>query len=538
MKVLVIGGIAGGPSFATRLRRINEDDEIIIFERGAAISVASCAMPYYLGGVVSDRSKLIERTPEILKQRNNIDVRLFNEVTSINPANKSVTVKNLKTGDVYQESYDQLVIATGASPVVPPIKGIENAGNAFVLRAITDADKLMTYLAAKRPKTVTILGAGAIGIEVAEAFVRRQMDVTIVDQADQVASPYDPEIASIVKDELIKQGVHVILNNGIKEIRNNGHTLVFEDGSLHQTAMLFLGTGVRPNSQLAEAAGIRLSPDHHVIVDDHLQTNLPDIYAIGDVIETTSLINGLPIPSVLSSPANRQGHLLADIMTDAPVTYKGFVGAGVTKFFDLTASYVGYTESALKQLGITNYKTVFITPYDRAYFFPNADRVNFKLIYEEKTGKLLGGQAVGKHGIDKRIAELSVAITGNLTAFDLPALEIPYSPPYSSTRDVLNIAGYVAIRELTNRSKTVKVSAISAEDRQNAFFLDIREPGTESAGSINPTANIPLSQLRDRIEEIPKDKKIYITFRKGIGPYNASRILDGKGYDVTTIDES
>ncbi|EHO48909.1 FAD-dependent oxidoreductase [Lentilactobacillus kisonensis] len=538
MKVLVIGGIAGGPSFATRLRRINEDDEIVIFERGAAISVASCAMPYYLGGVVNDRSKLIERTPEVLKQRNNIDVRLFNDVTSIDPDQKVVTVKNLKTNAIYQEPYDKLVIATGASPVVPPIRGIETASNAFVLRAITDADKMMDYLDAKHPKTVTILGAGAIGIEVAEAFARRQMDVTIVDQAAQVASPYDPEISDIIQDELIKQGVHVILNNGIKEIRNNGHTLVFQDGSLHQTAMLFLGTGVKPNSELAAKAGITLSADRHVIVDDHLQTNLPDIYAIGDVIETTSMITGKRIPSVLSSPANRQGHLLADIMTGAPVSYKGFIGAGVAKFFDLTASYVGYTESALKQLGITNYKTVFITPYDKAYFFPNADRVNFKLIYEEKTGKILGGQAVGTSGIDKRIAELSVAITGNLTAFDLPALEIPYSPPYSSTRDVLNIAGYVAIRELTNKTKTTKLTAIPAQDRQTAFFLDIREPGTTPAGSITPTVNIPLSQLRDRISEVPKDKKIYITFRKGIGPYNASRILAGKGYDVTTIDES
>ncbi|GHP14492.1 CoA-disulfide reductase [Lentilactobacillus fungorum] len=538
MKVLVIGGIAGGPSFATRLRRINEDDEIILFERGAAISVASCAMPYYLGGVIDDRSKLIERTPEVLKQRNNIDVRLFNEVTDINPDQKVVTVKNLQTNNIYQETYDKLVIATGASPAIPQIKGIKSASNAFVLRAITDADKIKAYLDDKHPKTVTILGAGAIGIEVAEAFARRQMDVTIIDQAPQVASPYDPEIAKIIAKELENQRIHLILNNGIKEVRNNGHTLVLADGSLHQTAMLFLGTGVNPNSELAERAGIALSADHHIIVNDQLQTSLADIYAIGDVIETTSLITGRPIPSVLSSPANRQGHLLADIMTGAPVRYKGFIGAGVAKFFDLTASYVGYTESMLRQASITNYQTVFITPYDKAYFFPNADRVNFKLIYEEKTGKILGGQAVGRSGIDKRIAELSVAITGNLSAFDLPSLEIPYSPPYSSTRDVLNIAGYVAIRELTNTTKTIKAADISAADRQTAFFLDVREPNSPTAGSIAPTANIPLSQLRERINEVPKDRKIYITFRKGIAPYNASRILAGKGYDVTIIDES
>ncbi len=336
---------------------------------------------------------------------------------------------------------------------------------------------------------------------------------------------------------LKKQGVHVILNESVQQIKDHGHTLVLDDGSIHRTDMLFLGTGVKPNSGIAAAAGIKLSDDNHVIVGNHLQTNLPDIYSIGDVIETTSLITGKPIPSLLSSAANRQGHLLADMLNGSPLEYKGFISAGVSKFFDLTASFVGFTEQTLQQLGITNYRTVFITPFDRAYFYPNADRVNFKLIYEDKTGKILGGQAVGRNGIDKRIAELSVAITGNLTAFDLPSLEIPYSPPYSSTRDVLNIAGYVAINQLTNKSATIKVDDISADDLKTAVFLDIREAGKPATGSIKPTLNIPLSELRDRIDEVPKDKKVYITFRKGLGPYNASRVLAGKGINATMIEE-
>lgn len=301
--------------------------------------------------------------------------------------------------------------------------------------------------------------------------------------------------------------------------------------------MLFLGTGVKPNSEIAQAAGIKLSADQHIIVDKHLKTNINDIYAIGDVIETTSVITGKPVPSLLSSAANRQGHLLADILNGSPLEYKGFIGAGVSKFFDLTASFVGFTEQMLQQIGITNYKTVFITPFDRAYFYPNADRVNFKLIYEDKTGKILGGQAVGRNGIDKRIAELSVAITGNLSAFDLPSLEIPYSPPYSSTRDVLNIAGYVAINQMTNKSATIKLADIPKEDMQNAVFLDIREAGKPATGSIKPTLNIPLTELRDRINEIPKNKKVYITFRKGLGPYNASRVLAGKGIKAIMIEE-
>lgn len=537
MKVLVIGGIAGGPSFATRLRRINENAEIIILERGAAISFASCALPYYLGGLIKDRSAVIERTPEILKQKNNIDVRLFNEVTKINSADKNVDVKNLQTGETYRESYDKLIIATGASPTFPEIKGIHDADNAFVLRAVTDADKIKAFIDEKHPQHATVLGAGSIGIEVSEALVDNNIDVTIVEQSGHVASPFDPEITDIVAEELHKQGVHVILNETVDEIRDNGHTLVLADGTIHETDMLFLGTGVQPNSEIAGAAGINLSDDGHVIVDHHLQTNLPDIYAIGDVIETTSLITGKPIPSLLSSAANRQGHLLADILNGSSLEYKGFISAGVSKFFDLTASFVGFTEQTLQQLGITNYKTVFITPFDRAYFYPNADRVNFKLIYEDKTGKILGGQAVGRNGIDKRIAELSVAITGNLTAFDLPSLEIPYSPPYSSTRDVLNIAGYVAINQLTNTTATIKAEAISPDDLAHAAFLDIREAGKPVAGSITPTLNIPLSELRDRIDEIPKDKKVYITFRKGLGPYNASRVLAGKGINAIMIEE-
>lgn len=537
MKVLVIGGIAGGPSFATRLRRINEDAEIIIFERGAAISVASCALPYYLGGLIKDRSAVIERTPEILKQKNNIDIRLFNEVTQINPDDKTVAVKNLQTGDTYTEDYDKLVIATGASPTVPEISGIHDANNAFVLRAVTDADKIKSFIDEKHPKTVTVLGAGSIGIEVSEAFVDNQMDVTIIEQTGHVAAPFDPEITDIVADELKKQGVHVILNESVKEIQDHGHTLILDDGSVHQTDMLFLGTGVKPNSEIAGAAGISLSDDHHIIVDNHLQTNISDIYAIGDVIETTSLITGKPIPSLLSSAANRQGHLLADMLNGSPLEYKGFISAGVSKFFDLTAGFVGFTEQTLQQMGITNYRTVFITPFDRAYFYPNADRVNFKLIYEDQTGKILGGQAVGRNGIDKRIAELSVAITGNLTAFDLPSLEIPYSPPYSSTRDVLNIAGYVAINQLTNQSATIKINDIPDDDLKNAVFLDIREAGKPVTGSIKPTLNIPLSELRERIDEVPKDKKVYITFRKGLGPYNATRVLAGKGINATMIEE-
>ena len=537
MKYIVIGGIAGGPSFATRLSRIDENAEIIILEKGTAISVASCAIPYYLSGVIKNRDDLVERTPEILKQKNNIDVRLNNEVNRIDPANKKLTITNLQTGEQYTEGYDRLVLATGARPTFPSIPGIEDAPNAFILRSISQADKIKEFIDQKHPQSVIVVGAGTIGIELAEAFKELGLDVSIVEQSGQVAAPFDSEITDIIKEHLEQKGIHLYLNQTVASIADGGHTVNYADGTAHTTDMVFLGTGVKPNSEIAKEAGILTTPDGHIPVDDRLATNVEDIYAIGDVIETTSLIDNQPIASLLSSAANRQGHLLADILNGEPFRYHGFIGAGATKIFDLTASFVGYTEQALIQKGVTNYKTVFITPYDHAYFYPDADRVNFKLIFEDGTGKILGGQAVGKHGIDKRISQLSVAITGNLSVFDLPALEIPYSPPYSSTRDILNIAGYVAINQLTNKFNSIKLTDIPVEDYDHAVFLDIREDDKKMTGTITPTIHIPLSELRERIHEIPANQKVYITFRKGLGPYNASRILAGNGINAIIIEE-
>lgn len=323
----------------------------------------------------------------------------------------------------------------------------------------------------------------------------------------------------------------------VTEIQQEGKLLVLADGSTLETDLLIFAAGVKPNNELAAAAGIQLAEDQHILVDEHLATNVPDIYAIGDVIETTSWITGLSTPSMLSSGANRQGHLLADIINGNPLTYRGFIGAGVAKIFDLTASFVGYTEHTLKAAGITNYKTIFITPFDHAYFYPDAKRLNLKLIFEETTGKILGGQAVGENGVDKRIGELSVAITGNLTVFDLPDLELPYSPPYSTTRDPLNTAGYVAINQLNSTIVTIKREDIPKEDFETAFFLDVREADKPLSGTVPATKNIPLSVLRERLAEVPTNQKVYITFRKGLNPYNAARILAGKGIQALLIEE-
>lgn len=537
MKVIVVGAVAGGPSFATRLRRLDENVEILMIERGADISYASCALPYYLGDVITDLDSLIERTPTILKNKNNIDVLVQHEVTSIDANAKAVTIKNLKTGARFAEHYDKLVIATGTRAALPSIKGAATADNGFVLRNVADAAQLKKFMQSTQPKTATIIGAGVAGLEIAENLSQQGIAVTIVDQLPEVGYPYDHEIAAIIAATLEQQRVNVILNEHVSEIQEHGNHIILSNGVVLPTDLLIFAAGVKANSEIAAAAGVQLANNHHIIVNERLETSVPDIYAIGDVIETTSYITGLATPSMLSSAANRQGHLLADIINGNPLSYRGFIGAGVAKIFDLTVSFVGYTEHMLAEAGISNYKTAFITPFDHAYFYPDAKRLNLKIIFEEQTGKILGGQAIGESGVDKRMGELSAAITGKLSVFDLPDLELPYSPPYSTTRDPLNTAGYVAINQLTNTAKIIKLTEIPVTVLATAFFLDVREANTAPAGTIKATKNIPLSALRQRLDEVPTDQPVYITFRKGLSPYNAARILAGKGIDAILVQE-
>lgn len=535
MKVIVIGGVAGGPSFATRFRRLNEKNEIIMIERGEFISFASCALPYYLGGVITDRDSLIERTPAILKQKNNIDVRVRNEVTAIDPTRHSISVTDLKSGDKYKESYDKLVLSTGARPVMPPIDGIQEASNAFTIRSMTDGDKIKAYMDSHQPEKISILGAGAAGVELAENLQNAGTQVTLLDQADQVMAPFDADMAPYLLDDLMDNGVDVRLGETVTAVTENGHILHLADGSAIETDMLIVVTGVRPNSELADDAGIELSADGHIVVDEQLATSAPDVYAIGDVIETTSRITGQPVASVLSSAANRQGHLLADILNGEPLTYPGFTGVSAVKFFKLTASMVGYSEETLQTAGISNYASLFITPFDHAYFYPNAKRLNIKLLYQPDTGKILGGQFIGENGVDKRAGELSTAIAGGLKIQDLPGVELPYSPPYSAPRDPLNMAGYVGINQMNQAASTVLFENLTPTERQNGVFLDIHEAGKPASGNLASTLEIPLTELRDRLSEIPLDRTVYILYRKGLGPYNATTILRGNGYDVKIV---
>ena len=459
------------------------------------------------------------------------------EVTAIDPTKKQLTVKDLRTNQQTTTNYDKLIISAGARPYFPDIPGVKEARNGFVLRSVTDAEQIKTFIHTQHPRNVLILGAGVMGLELAENFHRLGMEVTLVDHLSQVAFPYDEEIAELIYEKLLENHLKVHLNTEIKEIRKNGQEVLLSDDTTLETDMIVFAVGVTPNNEVIKTAGVALSESGQIIVNDQLETTIPDIYAIGDIIETTSVVTGQPTASMLSSAANRQGHLLADILNGTPMRYRGYIGAGVAKIFDYTASYAGMTEHALKNAGITNYKSIFITPFDHAYFYPGATRLNLKIIFDAETGRILGGQAVGEKGVDKRMGELSVAITGNLTVFDLPDLELPYSPPYSTTRDPLNIAGYVAINQLTNVVDTIKIEDIPEEDLTHAFFLDIREPNKAPSGSLAATKNIPMNELRDRINEIPKDRTVYITFRKGLNTYTSARILAGFGIHAILIEE-
>ena len=535
MKIVVIGGVAAGPSFATRLRRLDETIDITLFERGEHISYASCALPYYLGGVITDRDSLIERTPAILKQKNNIDVRIQTEITAIDPIHKTVQAHDLTTQQTDQVPYDKLILATGARPVLPPVPGLATAKNAFTIRSISDADQIDAFIKRQHPQTVTIIGAGAAGVELAENLNHRGLTVTLVDQSDQVLAPFDPELAAILETEIKTNGIQVRLNTGIKAIEAQGHTVVFADDTQQSADLILVVTGATPNHELATQAHLDVSSDGHIIGDQHLQTSNPDIYAIGDVIETTSLITGQRVPSQLSSPANRQGHLLADIIHGANLTYPGLIGVSVAKIFEQTASMVGYSDRMLQQAGMTNYDSILITPFDHAFFYPKSRRLNLKLTYDKTTGQILGGQFVGHEGVDKRAGELATAIAGGLTVADLPSLELPYSPPYSSTRDPLNVAGYVALNRMQQLANTVSFATLTEAQRQQGFFLDIREAGRPKTSTLPEDANIPLSQLRQRLTELPQDRLIYLIERKGLGPYNATRILAGNGFNVKII---
>ncbi|SFF70534.1 CoA-disulfide reductase [Planifilum fulgidum] len=534
-KIVIVGGVAGGATAAARLRRLSEGYRIVLFERGEYISFANCGLPYYIGGVIRDRNRLLLQTASGMSKRFRIDLRPMTEVTAIHRDRKAVTAKDLRTGEEYEETYDVLILSPGARPILPPIEGMDRAKSVFTLRTIPDADRIKAYVEEEKSATAAIIGGGFIGLEMAENLVERGVKVSLVEMADQVLPPLDYEMASIVHDYMRKRGIRLHLGDGAKALDRGGRRLILRSGKTLEADMIILAVGVEPESELAREAGLELGVRGAIRVNRRLQTSDPDIYAIGDAVEVKDYIHGFPTHVPLAWPANRQGRLVADIIHGFDVQYAGTLGTAVVKFLGLTAATTGNNEKTLRRLGIPH-EAVHVFPPSHASYYPNAAPLALKLIFDPKTGRIFGAQAVGEEGVDKRIDVIATAIKGGLTVRDLPDLELAYAPPYSSAKDPVNIAGYVASNILDRLVETLQWHELDDHLASGGILLDVRTPEEAARGGIGGAVHIPLDELRQRLAELPKDKTICVMCGVGLRAYLACRILTENGFRAINLD--
>lgn len=533
-KVVIVGGVAGGATTAARLRRLDEQTEIVMVERGEYISFANCGLPYYIGGAIQERDALLVQTVEGMSKKFNMDIRNLSEVTRIDREHKTVEIKNLKTGETYEESYDVLVLSPGASPIKPPIPGINEAEALFTLRNIPDTDKIKAYVDDQQPKKATVIGGGFIGVEMAENLWERGVEVTLVEMADQIMAPIDFEMASILHQHLREKGVNLVLEDGVKSFEKNGKVINLNSGKQIDTDLIILAIGVAPENKLAKEAGLELGLRGAIRVNERLQTADKSIYAIGDAIEVKDYINGQATHIPLAWPANRQGRIVADHINGIDSKYQGTLGTSIAKVFDMTVAATGNNEKTLKRLGIS-YDVVHVHPSSHAGYYPGAFPIALKLIFDRETGKIFGAQAVSYDGADKRIDVLATAIKGGMTIFDLPDLELAYAPPYSSAKDPVNMAGYAAKNIAEGLVETVQWHEINDILANGGYLIDVREPIERDMGMIEGSVNIPLGELRDRLDEIPA-KEVYVYCQVGLRGYLASRILKQAGFKVRNLD--
>ncbi|PSH18297.1 CoA-disulfide reductase [Yersinia pseudotuberculosis] len=533
--IVIVGGVAGGASAAARLRRLNEYDNIIILERGEYISFANCGLPYYIGGVITERDKLLIQTPEKMKDRFNIDVRTENEVVDIDSASKTITVINHKVGKEEFIQYDTLILSPGARPFIPDIAGLSVNGPVFTLRNMSDTDNIKAYLISAIPEAVTVIGGGFIGLEMAENLVSSGLKVTIIELSNQILSPLDYEMAAIVEKHLKDNGIDVIKNDAVVQFDESAHQIHLKSGKIITTDMVILAIGVEPENDLAKKAHLDLGIRGSILVNEKLQTSVADIYAIGDAIQVVDYINGQATYIPLAWPANRQGRLLADIINGRDVRYHGTLGTAIAKVFDLSAACTGNNERLLKRLAIP-YQVVHIHGMSHASYYPGAHQISLKLLFSPENGRILGAQAVGQGGTDKRIDVLATAIKGRLTIYDLPDLELAYAPPYSSAKDPVNMLGYVAENISNGDVMTKQWHEVDAFIADGGIIIDVRDEAEFISGSIKTAVNIPLSELRQKLALIPQDKKILVTCQVGLRGYIAARILSQYGYTVANLD--
>ncbi|HIZ89204.1 MAG TPA: CoA-disulfide reductase [Candidatus Mucispirillum faecigallinarum] len=529
-KVLIVGGVAGGASAAARLRRLNEEVEIILFEKGEYISFANCGLPYYIGGEIKNRADLTLQTPAGFKRRFNIDVRTFNEVTAINKEEKYVTVINHKTNETYNESYDILLLSPGAEPIRPNLEGI-NLDRVFTLRNIPDTYRIKDYIDNASPKTAVVIGGGYIGVEMAENLRNAGLDVTIIEMQNQVIAPLDYDMACIIHNELERNGVTLKLETALEKIEENGSLLkVITNKGTIDTDMVILAIGVKPETKIAADAGIKLNSRGAFIVDEYMKTSDEFIYAAGDAVEVTDFITNEKSVIPLAGPANKQGRIAADNIAGIKSSYRGTQGSAILKVFNLTAASTGITEKKAKHLGL-NYEKSFTVSGSHAGYYPGAAEMFIKTIFDKDTGKILGAQIVGEDGVDKRCDVIAAAINFKATVYDLTKLELCYAPPYSSAKDPVNMAGYVAENILKGIVKIFHYHDVSSLPKDGSVnLIDTRTRGEYRLGHIDGFINIPVDSLRERMNEIDKSKPVYIVCHVGLRGYLACRILEGYGY--------
>ena len=530
MKIIIVGGVAGGATAAARIRRNTEKAEIILFEKGAHISYANCGLPYYIGGVIQERERLFVQTPEAFGKRFNIDVRTLSEVISIDRERKEVQVRTAD-GKTYMESYDKLLLSPGASPVRPPLKGIDSEG-IFTLRNVSDTDRIKQYLGEKQVRRAVIVGGGFIGLEMAENLVHAGVDVSVVEMADQVMGPIDYSMASLVHEHLVQKGVKLYLSQAVEafERTDAGLDVAFKSGIHLEVDMVILSIGVRAETRLASEAGLKLGEMKGIYVNEYLQTSDEAIYAVGDAIEFPHPITGKPWLNFLAGPANRQARIVADnIVFGNQVKYEGSIGTSIAKVFNLTVASTGLPAKRLKQMGIA-YLSSTTHSASHAGYYPGALQMAIKITYSPKDGKLYGAQIVGCDGVDKRIDEFALVIKQGGTVYDLTRLEHAYAPPFSSAKDPVAIAGYVAGNILSGKMTPLYWRELKDADLRGVSFVDVRTKDEYELGHIPGAINLPLDELREHLSEIPQDRPVWVYCGVGLRGYLASNILKDNGF--------
>lgn len=531
MKVIVIGGVAGGASAAARLRRLDEKAEIIILEKGEYISYANCGLPYYIGNVIKNKEDLLVQTPESMQARFNIDVRIFSEALSIDKQAHKVRVKDHRTGRVYDEAYDKLVLSPGAEPKRPPIEGLDLEG-VFTLRTVPDTYRIHDYIEQQKVRRAVVIGAGFIGVEMAENLADRGIEVALVEFTDQVVASMDADMAAFLHQHMRLKGMNLLFRTGAAGFARNPDgklSVRLTTGQSLDTDLVIFSIGIAPDSRLAREAGLDLGIGGSIKVDAHLRTSDPDIYAVGDAIQVESLVTGQPTLIPLAGPANKQGRIAAENIVGLNTTFAGVQGTAVLKVFDMTAASTGLNEKQLKRDKIAYAKT-YVHPLDHAGYYPGAIQMSLKMLFDPETGKILGAQAVGVNGVEKRIDVLATAQRLGATVADLEKLELAYAPPYSSAKDPVNMLGFTASNIIKGDMKVFHYHDVPDLDLDQGVLVDVRIPEEFALGSITEAINIPLDDLRRRMNELPRDKKIYIICQVGIRGYIAARILDQNGY--------